>query len=93
MAVITTDLHTAADLFAGRDSEFLSMRDACKRVKRSRRTLRRWMAQGMPFVQFRGRKYILLEDLLSTYRGKLESNPAHQQRMRRLAREDSGLTN
>ena len=87
MAVITTDLHTAADLFAGRDSEFLSMRDACKRVKRSRRTLRRWMAQGMPFVQFQGRKFILLEDLLSTYRGKLESNPVHQQRLRKLKRD------
>jgi hypothetical protein len=47
------------------------------------------MSQGMPFVQFRGRKYILLEDLLSTYRGKLESNPAHQQRLRRLRRDGS----
>lgn len=53
------------------DPEYLSMRDARERVKRSRRTIRRWMAQGMPFVVINGRKFIRLDDLQATLRAKI----------------------
>jgi hypothetical protein len=62
------------------EPEFLGMRAAGKRVHRSRRTIRRWMAAGMPYKMLDGRKYILLDDLLSTYRTKLLANPTRRKR-------------
>lgn len=57
------------------ERQFLSMRDASRRVHRSRRTIRRWMAQGMPYQWLDGRKFIELADLQRTLRTKLASDP------------------
>lgn len=57
------------------ERQFLSMRDASKRVRRSRRTIRRWMAQGMPYQWMDGRKFVELSELQRTLRTKLHANP------------------
>ncbi|QJU54356.1 hypothetical protein SCB71_14515 [Herbiconiux sp. KACC 21604] len=57
------------------DPQFLSIRDAGRRVKRSRRTIQRWMRHGMPFHWMDGRKFVELADLQRTLRAKLASNP------------------
>jgi predicted site-specific integrase-resolvase len=59
---------------------FLGIRASARRVQRSRRTIQRWLRQGMPYIQFEGRKMILEQDLLSTYRTKLLSNPTRKRR-------------
>ncbi|MEF2979081.1 hypothetical protein [Subtercola sp. YIM 133946] len=61
-------------------TEFLSMRDAGRRVRRSRRTIRRWMSQGMPFEWIDGRKFVELDVLLATLRTKISAKKSHQYR-------------
>jgi wobble nucleotide-excising tRNase len=57
---------------------FLSMRDSAVRVHRSRRTIRRWMAQGMEFHWHEGRKFVLEEVLTTTYRQKIQAKRENQ---------------
>jgi transposase len=53
---------------------------AAKRVKRSRRTIETWIAQGMKVTHIQHGKtitrYIDEAELLRTYRNKLRNNPA-----------------
>ncbi|CAN5380278.1 hypothetical protein BH09ACT6_BH09ACT6_18640 [soil metagenome] len=51
--------------------EFLTLNAACRRVRRHRRTLRRWMAEGMEFHWFEGMKYVELTELQSWLRKKI----------------------
>ena len=60
------------------DASFLSLRNAARRVHRDRRTLRRWMREGMKSVWFEGTKYIELSELLTWYRRKLLANPTRR---------------
>jgi hypothetical protein len=62
---------------------------AAARVKRTERTIQRWINEdGMRFIWKGGRKMIRLEDLLFHYRKNLTANPANspeyraRQRMR-----------
>lgn len=61
-----------------RKPEIYSMRDAARRMKRSRRTIQRWMRHGMPYYVDGGRKYILLTDLQASIRQKAANERAHQ---------------
>jgi hypothetical protein len=58
-----------------RRHEFLSLRNASRRVGRHRRTVQRWMGEGMKFETVDGAKYVELEELQSWYRAKLLGNP------------------
>jgi hypothetical protein len=60
-------------------SELLSMKRAAQRVRRTERTIQRWINQdGMRFVWKGGRKMIRLDDLLLHHRANLKANPARQ---------------
>lgn len=71
----------------------LTYREAARRVRRSIRTINRWRKSGMPMTwetQQGQRVRVVDEDvLLAHWRDRLDSNPAHQWRMRR-AITDSG---
>jgi hypothetical protein len=56
----------------------LGLPAAAMRVKRSRRTIRRWMAQGMPHQWYEGRKFVLESDLLAEYRKHLVAEKRNQ---------------
>jgi excisionase family DNA binding protein len=54
----------------------LTMDEAARRVRRSRRTIRRWLNEdGMRFHWRHGRKMIRLDDLLLHYRRHLLADP------------------
>jgi predicted site-specific integrase-resolvase len=63
-------------------SNHLSVRAAAKRVKRSTRTIERWIADGLLDVivvrNAQGkvlRRYLVKTDLLTVYRAMLKANP------------------
>jgi hypothetical protein len=56
----------------------LGMRAAARRVGRSRRTIQRWISGGMPHYVIGGRKLILLDDLLTTWRRKILAERRNQ---------------
>lgn len=60
--------------------EFLSLRNAARRVSRDRRTLQRWMVEGMSTETMNGAKYVEREELLSWYRKKILANPTRPSR-------------
>jgi hypothetical protein len=61
------------------EPQLLSMSRAAARVKRTQRTIQRWINEdGMRFIWKGGQKMIRLEDLLLHYRSNLKANPARQ---------------
>ena len=57
----------------------MSMGKAAQRVRRTERTIQRWINEdGMRFIWKGGRKMIRLDDLLLHYRTNLKANPARQ---------------
>lgn len=70
----------------------LTYREAADRVKRSRRSIRRWRLNGMPMgwdTRDGQRVRVVAEDvLLSWFRERLIADPIHQQLMRRHAEDD-----
>jgi hypothetical protein len=69
-------------------SEWYTYRGAAKEAKKSVRAIKRWRAQGMPMTfDGHGRRVVEREVLFAWKRAKLQANPAHQQKMRRMRRE------
>lgn len=64
----------------------LSYREAAARVRRSRRSIRRWRLSGMPMGwELRDGQRVRVVDeevLLAWFRGRLAADPVHQARMR-----------
>lgn len=60
------------------EKQFLSKKNAALRVKRSERTIKRWLAEGMPYTMMGGRKYILLEDLQAKLREQIQDQRANR---------------
>ena len=61
------------------EPQLLSMGRAAQRVRRTERTIQRWINEdGMRFIWKGGRRMIRLEDLLLHYRANLKANPARQ---------------
>jgi hypothetical protein len=61
------------------EPQLLSMPRAAQRVRRTERTIQRWINEdGMCFIWKGGRKMIRLEDLLLYYRANLKANPSRQ---------------
>jgi hypothetical protein len=61
------------------EPQLLSMPRAAQRVRRTERTIQRWVNEdGMRFIWKGGRKMIGLEDLLLHYRSNLKANPSRQ---------------
>jgi hypothetical protein len=58
--------------------QMLGLPVAAIRVHRSRRTIRRWMAEGMPHHWYEGRKFVLESDLLAAYREHLLAEKRNQ---------------
>jgi len=51
--------------------ELYDVRNAARRVHRSRKTVYRWMNHGLTFREIAGRRYIEHDALLAMYRTKL----------------------
>lgn len=67
---------------------WLNYRQAAKRVRRSRNTIRRWKRQGMPMpIDDHGRRVVDEEVLLARWREALGRDPIHQARLRAKRRE------
>ncbi|MFD2757089.1 MerR family transcriptional regulator [Gulosibacter faecalis] len=65
--------------------DLLTTREAARRVGRSIRTIRYWRADGMDvYFDEHGHMRIELDELLTWYRTKTMSNPAHRYRLRKL---------
>lgn len=68
-------------------AEYLTYREAARRVRRSIRTINRWRRRGMPmgWENRDGKRVrVVAEDtLLAWWRARLQSDPAHQYRLRR----------
>jgi transposase len=66
----------------------LNYREAARRVRRSIRTIKRWRLGGMPMgweIQHGQQVRVVDEEvLLAWWRERLELNPAHQYRLRRI---------
>ena len=64
----------------------LTYREAAKRVKRSRRSIRRWhlngMRMGWEVREGQSVRVVELEVLLAWWRQRLKNDPVHQQRLR-----------
>lgn len=65
-------------------SEYLTYRQAAKRVGRSVRTIKRWRKSGMP-MRFNadGLRVVELEVLQEWWRDRMNAWPPHQYRIRR----------
>jgi excisionase family DNA binding protein len=64
--------------------ETFTIGQAAHRVRRSKRTIQRWLNQdGMRFHWKRGRKMIRLDDLLLHYRRSLTARPSNSPEYRR----------
>jgi hypothetical protein len=62
------------------DRELYDIRNASRRVHRSRWTIYHWMRHGMPFTTIGGRRYIAHDDLLRMLRGRLTAAKEHARR-------------
>lgn len=69
------------------DENWLTRRQAARRVKRSFNTIRRWQRQGMPTRLINGQTYIEEETLLAWWRDRQDAWPIWQQRLRVMLRE------
>lgn len=56
------------------DREEYGIRAAARRVAKSRRTIYRWMRDGMPYKTVAGRRWIAHDDLLAMWRGRIISH-------------------
>lgn len=64
----------------------LTYKQAAARVRRSRRTIRRWRLNGMPMsFDEHGRRVVREDVLLAWWRARLMADPVHQARLRRKA--------
>ena len=63
------------DEFDDQNHQWLTFTAAARRVDRSRRTIKRWHAEGMPTVQLTGTNYVRLEDLQAHWRMHLKAWP------------------
>jgi phage terminase Nu1 subunit (DNA packaging protein) len=72
-------------------AEYLTYREAAVRTKRSIRSINRWRRGGMPMEwEKRGDqrvRVVRLDILLAWWRDRLNSDPAHQYRLRRMRAE------
>lgn len=77
-------------------AEYLTYRDAARRVKRSIRTINRWRRGGMPMTwETRDGQRVRVVDetiLLKWWRDRMDSWPTHQYRLRRMRAEQGGDT-
>ncbi|MGK9222267.1 MULTISPECIES: hypothetical protein [unclassified Microbacterium] len=63
--------------------ERLTYREAAARVRRSRRTIRRWRLNGMPMsFDSEGRRVVDEHVLLAWWRDRLQADPIHQARLK-----------
>lgn len=73
----------------------LTYREAARRVRRTRRTIRYWRQRGMPMsweIRDGQRCRVVDEDtLLAWRRDRLKNDPVHQQRLRKQLAEDALL--
>lgn len=70
---------------------WLTYRGAAARTKRSVRTIKRWVRDGLPAGwDLEGRRIILEEELLAEKRRRLEAWPPHQYRMKKLRGDSPG---
>jgi hypothetical protein len=53
------------------EPQILNLQAAARRVHRSRRTISRWVREGLPHHDDGGQKFILLADLLTFWRDKM----------------------
>jgi hypothetical protein len=60
------------------DRELYDVRNASRRVKRSRRAIYYWMRTGMPYRLVGGRRYIAHDDLLRMLRTKIGNERRNQ---------------
>lgn len=66
---------------------WLTYREAARRVRRSKDTVRRWRRQGMPMrFDDRGRRIVQEKVLLAWWRGRMKADPVYQARVRALLR-------
>lgn len=55
--------------------EWLTVAGAAREVGRSRRTVERWLEQGLPYQRVRGHRYVRSSDLFARLRLILETEP------------------
>ena len=71
-------------------AEWLTYREAARRVQRSVRTIKRWRKNGMPMrLNDEGMREVELEVLKKWWRERMKAWPPHQYRMRRLRQENA----
>lgn len=74
-------------------AEYLTYREAAKRVRRSIRSINRWRRQGMPMGwEIRDGQRVRVVDeqtLLKWWRDRLTAWPPHQYRLRKLLDQDT----
>lgn len=65
-------------------AEYLTYRQAARRVQRSTRTIKRWRRSGMRMTfDKQGRRVVELPVLLAWWRARMTADPVHQARLRR----------
>lgn len=70
-------------------AEYFTYRQAARRVRRSVRTIKRWRKGGMPMSWQNGFRVVELQTLLAWWRDRMSADPVHQQRLRKMLREES----
>lgn len=60
------------------DPDWLTMRQAAKRVKRHVRTIKRWRHNGMTVRQHNGLNYVHLDALTSWWRARMLNDPTRR---------------
>jgi hypothetical protein len=61
------DIGTTLD-FARNRSRYLTRREAAARIKKTERTIRRYLADGLPIYRILGDEYVHIDQLLERYR-------------------------
>lgn len=73
-------------------AEYLTYKEAAARTRRSIRTINRWRRGGMPmeWQKRNGQRFrvVRLDILLAWWRERLNSDPAHQYRLRKMRNEN-----
>lgn len=63
---------------------WLTIAEASRSVKRSRRTVERWLVMGLPYQRVRGTRYITESDLFARLRLILLTEPETKTRREKL---------